>query len=195
MKKIITAAMAILIACTSCKKDLLIGNGTVATELRSATGFTQVNVSGKTGITINYGTTFKVEVKAYRNLIPALETKVNGEVLTIGYKSGTSVSNDNSEVFITMPLLTKFSTTGDSKININSGTADHLEARVTGASKIEGLGFTARNADITIEGTGTASFAVVDTLKAKITGSGIIYYRGNPSVSSIIVGNGKVERL
>jgi len=190
-----TAAMAILIAFASCKKDHLIGNGPVSTELRFVTGFTKVEVNGKTDVTINYGTTFKVEVKAYRNLISSLETKVNGDALTIGYNSGTSVSNDNSEVFITMPLLTRFSTIGNSKININSGTADHFEARVTGASKIEGLGFTSRNADITIEGTGTASFAVVDTLKAKITGSGIVYYRGDPSVSSIIVGNGKVEKL
>jgi hypothetical protein len=195
MKKLMTAAMAILIAFTSCKKDNLVGNGTVTTELRPVTGFSKVDVSGKTGVTINYGTSFKVEVKAYRNLLSSLETKVNGDVLTIGYKSGTSVSNDNSEVFITMPLLTKFSTTGDSKVNLNSGSANDFEAVITGASKIEGLGFTAKNATVTIEGTGTASFAVTDRLNAKITGSGILYYRGNPSVSSIVVGNGKVEKL
>jgi hypothetical protein len=195
MKKFITAATVILIAFTSCKKETVVGNGPIERELRSVAGFSKVNVSGKTGVTITYGTSFNVEVKAYRNLLPSLETKLNGDMLTIGYKSGTSIGNDNSEVFITMPLLTKFFTAGDSKISINSGTVNDFEAVITGASKIEGLGFTAKNAKVTIEGSGAASFFVTDKLDARITGSGIIYYKGNAVVTSIIAGSGKVEKL
>ncbi len=195
MKQLFTAAMLLILAFTSCKKDTIIGSGSKETELRSLSGFSKVEVDGRTDVSISYGTVFKVEVKAYRNLLSSLETKVNGDVLKIGFKNGTSVSNDNSEVIITMPLLTKFSTTGSSNVNINSGSADDFEAVITGASKIEGLGFTAKNANITIEGSGTASLSVAEKLKAKITGSGIVYYKGNAAVTSIIVGSGKVEKL
>lgn len=199
MKKLITAAMAIIIAFTSCeketiKKDTIVGNGPVETELRSVTGFTKVEVQGKTDITVVYGAGFKVEAKAYRNLLSVLETKVTGDVLKIGYKNGNSVSNDNSEVFITMPLLTKLSTTGNSHIKILSGSAGDFEARITGSGKIEGFGFTAKHATIIIEGSGSAAFTVTDRLHAKITGSGVVYYKGNPSVTSQIAGSGRVEK-
>jgi Putative auto-transporter adhesin, head GIN domain len=195
MKQLFTAAMLLITVLTSCKKDTIIGNGPTETELRTVSGFSKVDVSGKTNVTITYGAAFKIEVKAYRNLLSSLETKVNGDVLKIGFKNGTSVSNDNSEVFITMPLLTKFSTTGNSIVNINSGAADNFEAVITGASKLEGLGFTAKSANITIEGIGTASFTITDKLNAKITGSGIVYYKGNAAVTSTINGSGKVEKL
>lgn len=195
MRKIITAAMAIIIAFTSCKKDAIIGNGSKKTELRSISGFSKIEVAGSTDVTVSYGSSFKVEVSAYHNLIGILETKLNGDVLKIGYRSGTNVMNDNSEVFITLPLLEKFSATGNSDVNIKSGTADNFEAFVTGASRIDGIGFTARNAAITIEGSGTASFTVTDKLNAKITGSGIIYYKGNAAITSVITGDGKVEKL
>lgn len=192
MKKFITAAMAIIIALTSCEKENIIGSGPIETQQRTAFGFTKVDVNGTSSVNITYGTSFKVEVRGYSNLLSSLETKVNGDVLTVGYKNGTSITNDNSQVFITMPLLTKLSTTGDSRVNINSGTANNFEAIITGASTIEGPGFTAKNANVTIEGSGSAAFTVTDRLHAKITGSGVVYYKGNPTVTSQIIGSGTV---
>jgi hypothetical protein len=196
MKKLFMAAMAIiLIALTSCDKDTIVGNGSVMTEQRSVAGFSKIEVVGKTGVTINYGANFKVEVKAFRNLLPALETKLNGDVLRIGYKSGTKISNDNSEVMITMPLLTKFSATGSSEVSITSGTANNFEAVLTGSGKIRGLDFTVKNAKVSIEGSSTASFSITDKLHATIVGSGIVYYKGNAVVTTNITGSGKVEKL
>lgn len=195
MKKIITTCLAIIIAFTSCQKDTIIGSGPKETVLRPVSGFTKIEVAGTTAVTVSYGSSFKVEVSAYRNLINKLETTLDGDVLKVGYKSGTSVVNDNAEVFITLPLLTKFSATGKSHVFITSGNADNFEAKIVGAGKIEGLGFTAANANITIEGSGTAAFMVTDKLNAKITGSGIVYYKGNAAVTSVITGSGKVEKL
>lgn len=195
MKQLFAAAIAGVFMLASCKKETIIGNGSTATEVRSLSGFTKVDVAGKTGVIISQGPAFKVEVKAFTNLLPQLETKVVGDVLKIGYKSGTSVSNDNSVVTITMPLLNGFHTTGNSDVTIQNGAATDFEAVVTGASSIRAFNFTAQNGTVNIEGSGSVELSVTDKLKAKIVGSGNIYYRGNPTtVITDITGTGKVER-
>lgn len=193
MKKFLCAAIAALFLFTSCKKETIIGNGSTVIENRPLSGFSKVEVAGKTGVVITQGPTFKVEAKAYANLLPYLETKVVGDVLKIAYKSGTSVSNDNSVVAITIPLLSRFTTTGNSTVSILSGTASDFEAVVTGASIIQAFDFTAQNGTVNVEGSGSVELSVTDKLKAKIVGSGNIYYKGNPTtVTSDITGSGKV---
>jgi hypothetical protein len=195
MKKILAITAASLCMLVSCKKEIVIGNGNTVAEQRLLSGFTKVAVSGKTDVFVSQGAAFKIEVKAYSNLLPQLETKVVGNVLQIGYKDGTSVSNDNSEVTITMPVLSGFSTTGSSNIAINNGATTDFEATITGSSTISAFNFTTQNSTVNIEGTGTVELSVTDRLKAKITGSGNVFYKGSPfSISTDITGTGKVEK-
>lgn len=194
MTKLITTTMLLILVLCSCEKEIIVGRGPIQSEQRALANFTKVEVQGKTAVTIVYGTNFKVEVKAYQNLLPVLETKLLGDKLQIGYKPGVSVSNDKSEVIITMPFLTRLSTTGDSDINIISGAANDFEAYITGSSRLNAFGFTAKNARIEIEGAGFASISVMDILKVKIVGNGTVYYKGTPLVASVITGTGKVEK-
>ena len=193
MKQILKA-LILIIPFLSCEKEVIVGSGSISTEQRSVANFTKIEVQGRTAVTVQYGTNFKVEVKAYQNLLPVLETKLVGDALQIGYKSNVSVTNDKSEVIVTMPFLTRFSTTGDSEIKILSGAANDFEAFITGSSRLNAFGFTAKNVKINIEGNGFASISVVDRLKVNITGSGTVYYKGNPLVTSIITGTGRVEK-
>jgi Putative auto-transporter adhesin, head GIN domain len=193
MKQILKALLFI-IPFLSCEKEVIVGSGPIGTEQRSVANFTKIEVRGRTAVTVMYGTNFKVEVKAYQNLLPVLETKLMGDALQIGYKSDVSVTNDKSEVIVTMPFLTRFSTTGDSEIKILSGAANDFEGYITGSSTLNAFGYVAKNAKINIEGNGFASISVVDRLKVNITGSGTVYYRGTPIVTSIITGTGKVEK-
>lgn len=194
MTKLITTTMLLILVLCSCEKEIIVGSGMIQSEQRPLANFTKVEVQGKTGITVVYGTNFKVEVKAFQNLLPVLETKLLGNVLQIGYKPGVSISNDKSEVIITMPFLTRFSTTGDSDVKIISGAANDFEVYITGSSRLNAFGFTAKNARIEIEGAGFASISVIDRLKVKITGNGTVYYKGTPLVTSVITGTGKVEK-
>lgn len=193
MKQILKA-LILIIPFLSCEKEVIVGSGSISTEQRSLANFTKIEVQGRTAVTVQYGTNFKVEVKAYQNLLPVLETKLVGDALQIGYKSNVSVTNDKSEVIVTMPFLTRFSTMGDSEIKILSGAANDFEALITGSSRLNAFGFTAKNVKINIEGNGFASISVVDRLKVNITGSGTVYYKGNPLVTSIITGTGRVEK-
>jgi hypothetical protein len=193
MKQLL-AALILLCTFCSCEKETLTGSGPVKTEPRTLSGFSKIEVTGQTRITITQGSSFKVEVSAYNNLLQHLETKVVGDVLKIGYAPGHRITNDNSSVNITLPLLTRFATTGSSSVFIQSGAADNFEAYLTGASNIRAYNFSARNATVQIEGSGQVELSVNERLKAKITGSGSVYYKGSPWVTTDVIGSGKVEK-
>jgi Putative auto-transporter adhesin, head GIN domain len=193
MKKLLTAVVAICML-TSCTKENLTGSGSIQTENRNITGFTKIDVAGRTGVTITPGISFKVSVKGYSNLLPAFETKVIGNTLKLGYKTGTSINNDNTEVSITMPTLTGVISNGSSTIAIGSGITDEFTAIINGNSEINAFGMEAKKAVLEINGSGTMRLSVKDMLTAKINGSGVIYYKGNPSISSSITGSGRLQK-
>ena len=149
--------------------------------------------------------------------MPYLKTVVSNGTLSVRYEDTRSVRNDNSEVFITMPVLTGLSSrgsgdiyvagafndnsdfvaaiSGSANITIEKGSADHFTLQSSGSGNFKSFGFTAATADITITGSGDAEIGIAQQLKAKIRGSGNIYYKGDPGAVEIeISGSGKVMK-
>lgn len=214
MKRYFFILMA-LMALASCKKDRVSGSGEIATETRNVANFYNVSVSGSTNVIITRGDNFEVKVKAYENIIPYLETKVQDGTLLIAFKENSNISNDNSEVFITMPSLNsvatsgsgnisstgeflgsgnfKASTSGSGDISIGGGTAGNFQINISGSGDVKSFGFTAQQTVVNIEGSGNAEVTVLQNLNADIKGSGNVYYKGNPpTVNSKISGSGQV---
>jgi hypothetical protein len=199
----------------SCNKDRVKGSGPVTSEQRNVTGFTGITVNGATDIFISQGTSFDVKVKAYSNLLPYFETKVEDGILSLGYRRNTNVSNDNSQVYITMPSINLISLSGSSdiictgifpsttdmsaaisgsgSISIAGGAADNFTVKISGSGDVKAFGFDAKKADITISGSGNVEVNVAESLEVAISGSGNILYKGSPAViNSQISGSGKL---
>ncbi len=66
--------------------------------------------------------------------------------------------------------------------------------RVSGSGEIRAPGCDLLNCDANISGSGNVIVSVADALEAWISGSGCVYYIGNPGVISHISGSGKVIR-
>lgn len=215
MKSTLTLLAALLSLCLlSCEKETIRGNGPIQEEFRSLQNFTKVSTSGATDVTVEPGSTFEVKLSGYSNLLPHFETwVVNGE-LRLGYRNGVSVRNDNLKVHVVMPELAGLNISGSSTIDVNgafpqvpqfdcniSGSgkifienliATDFDADISGSGEILAFGLRCFNADIDISGSGITETFIQDHLRARISGSGTIYYRGNPTVSSTISGNGRV---
>lgn len=207
--------VAFAAAFASCKKDLVTGNGSIQTQERNVSVFTKVATQGSTVIHIVHGTDFEVKAKGYANLLPYLKTTVNNGVLSVRYEDTRNVRNDNTEVFITMPVLTGLSSSGSGDIHaagefgsianfdatisgsaditVEKGAAENFVLRSSGSGSFDGFGFTSQDADIAISGSGEAKITVDQKLKVKINGSGNVYYKGDPAtIDDDISGSGKV---
>ena len=76
-----------------------------------------------------------------------------------------------------------------------SGFAEQHRARISGSGKIDALDMRARNAAVSITGSGDCLLTALDRLYAKISGSGNALYKGHPQIRKTISGSGKVRQI
>lgn len=216
MKKyFVFGLLSVCLLAASCKKDSIKGSGSIITEPRAVVDFYNISVSGSTNVFITQGTNFDVKVKAYENIVPYLETKVQNGTLFIGFKANSNVSNDNSEVHITMPSLNSVSVSGSGNITstgsflgsgnfkatiagsgnivLEGGTANNYQINISGSGSLKSFGMVSKQAVVSLTGSGNAELTVLQDLNATINGSGNVYYKGSPAtVTSKITGSGQI---
>jgi len=84
--------------------------------------------------------------------------------------------------------------TGSGDLNLE-GQAERMDIRVSGSGDINAGKFRVGDADIRITGSGDVSLHVDNNLEASISGSGAVYYRGQPRVKSRSSGSGDVQSI
>ena len=77
-----------------------------------------------------------------------------------------------------------------------TGKVTDAEVKTTGSGNFEGKELTSENAQIYISGSGDSSIFAKNSLKARIQGSGSIFYAGNPTTNDVkVMGSGKVKSI
>jgi hypothetical protein len=76
-----------------------------------------------------------------------------------------------------------------------TGEVDRQQARLTGPGAYEGGDLASRQATVELSHTGSATVRAGERLQATISGSGSVYYYGDPTVQSLVTGSGRVVRL
>jgi hypothetical protein len=75
------------------------------------------------------------------------------------------------------------------------GRAESVETRINGAGKMAAKEFLIMNHDIRINGAGSVTTSVSDTLRATLNGTGEVKYSGNPFIIPDINGIGRIHRM
>ncbi|MEP5613439.1 MAG: head GIN domain-containing protein [Cyclobacteriaceae bacterium] len=121
-----------------------------------------------------------------------------------------SISSENQ--LSTDDLRLSVSGSGDMELDLNSsevdirisgsgsirldGTADKTEASISGSGKVKAEDMKSRIFEASISGSGNCYVYATEEVRAKISGSGSVYYNGNPErVNSNASGSGKVKRM
>ncbi|WP_044207522.1 head GIN domain-containing protein [Flammeovirga sp. OC4] len=87
------------------------------------------------------------------------------------------------------------SVSGSGNVELN-GTTITFTAKTSGSGSISDFRLTASEVDAETSGSGSVSFTCTDKLYAKVSGSGNIQYKGNPTdVETVISGSGKIEKV
>ena len=213
-KKYFIVLAAVLLIMTSCKKEMIRGSGETKTEKRSLDGFDRILLEIPSEVTIAKGNEFDLEIKAYSNLLPYIETYVENSALHIRYKNSAYVRNDNAKVYITLPQLRAIESYGSGSIacdgafnsaqldavirgsgdiTLDNAEIEKLEVDISGSGSFKGFNSISHEVKILINGSGDAKVAVLNKMSTTINGSGSIYYKGDPAaVENNIRGSGKV---
>lgn len=81
---------------------------------------------------------------------------------------------------------------GSGNMSVGGGQVRYESLQISGSGSIDMLNILTRQCDTRTSGSGTTKVNVSDELNVNISGSGDVYYLGNPVIHSDISGSGKV---
>jgi hypothetical protein len=189
------------------------GSGNVIHESRDISGFNAVDVSSVFQVEITAQKDFALEIEADDNLMPLINTDVDGDVLRIGTDSKVSPSSpirvhiyapdiDNLEVSGAANVVLNdidnealaVDSSGASKVKIAGETAK-LTVDVSGATRVDAEELNAGEAAVDASGASHVNVNVSGSLRTDASGASKIVYLGDPSsIERNTSGAGSVSR-
>ena len=176
--KLYLAALTIAAIFSSCYNPFnktVNGNGNIKTDERNVSGFTKIKCSGSYNVELTQGTATAVKIETDENILPYIETNVNGDELVIRTQDDVNIRpSDKVKVYITANKLEAFKLSGSGDVTTTN--------KFTGGDHL----------DLDISGSGNIHFDVnTPTINSSISGNGDIYLSGETKDSKIdIAGSG-----
>jgi hypothetical protein len=216
MKQItIILAVFILAGFSSCRK--VSGEGPIITETRNETGFSGVAISIPADVVYKQSATYKVEIKAQRNIIDLIESPVvNGElrlrfkhnvnlrsydkvIVTISSPDIYSLSLSGSgRLDVSDPIITprmRLALSGSANVNIDSlKSAGRIETVVSGSGNVSIRSGSSLQTDILVSGSGKINMegVVANNADVSISGSGDVRSNAQQNLKVRISGSGSL---
>lgn len=219
MKKfavLLGAALLTFALTATAQRQKISGNGTMKKESRTVSGsFASISVGGQFNVQIRQGSTTSIEIEGDENLLPYIETVLDGNDLEIRYRRHTDVKPSKPiNVWITNPEFAELA--GSGKVVFKSagklkgeklevalsgiGEADldldyaKLEVALSGNGKVK-LAGKADKTEVAISGSADVDAPAMMTQEAEvaISGSGKAYMNVSKKLEIAISGSGNVR--
>jgi len=163
------------------------GSGVIEAETRPVNGITDIELNYPAMVTILQGESESVTIEADNNLLPQLDTQVNGGILTIENNEEEWVQrvNPSREVKVTITVSdlrsVVLSTAGT--LRIENLKVEKLRLQLDGAGNVMLVDLDAQSLEIVLNGVGNITASGKSAhVAAEINGLGSVY--GNDLVSS-----------
>jgi hypothetical protein len=153
----------------------LSGNGQVKTEERRVAGFRAIEISGVGSLTLTRASLFRVTVTLDENLLPLYESRVEGGVLHLGFKTSPVSGLTKLTVAVSLPDLDALRVSGTCEASLaNAFKGKSLRLEMSGAGAIAG-GLEYQSVSVGLSGSGHLRLSgKADSLEAKASGAGEI---------------------
>jgi hypothetical protein len=116
--------------------------------------------------------------------------KITGSFECDDFSAGISGSGEINAHVTCKSLSSRISGSGDLKL---TGSTDDLDINISGSGDVLGREFQTKDADVRISGSGNMHIWVLENLRASISGSGRVRYRGNPKIDFRGSGSGRIQ--
>jgi Putative auto-transporter adhesin, head GIN domain len=187
-------------------------DGPRTSQTRDVAGFTRIENDGSVDVRLRVGERQRVRVYAGENVIDDVGTEVRDGTLHVTFDHDGFGGRD-VEVEATVPRLTAVGAGGSGDIDaagidagtfelINDGsatvelrgTAERLLVDLDGSGDAELGSLAAREARVSVSGSGDVEVSADRRLEIDVEGSGDVSYSGDPELSQSVDGSGEVSR-
>ncbi len=189
-----------LISIKSFAWEKVVGSGNLKTETRTVSAFKGLQVSGSASVVMKYGSSNEITVEADDNLLPYIETTIEGNTLRVGTRKNTELRTKNKmTVTLMMTAVELLSVSGSGNINGSGNFSNDAETKVSlsGSGNINVSAADFASLDISISGSGNIVLKANKTNKmnASISGSGNIDCQEimSQEVKASIAGSGSIK--
>lgn len=205
---LLPAALAALVLAGCAIED----DGPRRTENRDVAAFTRVDNEGSVDLRLHVGEPRRVQVRAGEKVIDDVSTEVRDGTLYVTFDHEGWGGND-VVVEASVPSLTGAELTGSGDLeadNIDAdafalssegsadilltGTADRLDVDIEGSGDADLADLAAREARVSVQGSGGADVDAADRLDVVVEGSGDVRYHGDPELTQRVDGSGDLSR-
>ncbi len=179
--------------------DCVKGHGQTMVQNRYIKGFKAISAEGISNVVIKKDSVFSVKVYDYKDMIPHLQTVLDGDVLRISYDYNC-VNDTVSRVEITLPELREIRILGSGDVNVSGDFSENQNfvANISGSGDLWLNGDFGKNLNIKILGSGDANLNLkneVNQIKISSSGSGDIQITGTYARNLIVsdLGSGDID--
>ncbi len=189
------------------------GTGTVVTETRDVSGFTQIKLLGFGTLNVSQTGTESLTISADDDVLPHLTAEVVNGALELGMRPWLSLKALRHVVYtVTVKSLEGIALSGAGSVHASdiqapsfsvtisgagdvsvSGAAQSQTVRISGAGNYNASAFQTESTEVTVSGAGNARINASQRLNATLSGVGGVTYSGSPQVSQRISGVGSVK--
>lgn len=146
--------------------------------------FDQIAVGGSLDVTYTQQAGKpKVEIYTSDNIVDLLDIYVKDGKLNLGFKKNVKVAYNKLEIRVTSEDLNAVSVAGSGDFDFTNGLkTDQLKMNVAGSGDLYADGFKVQHVTASVAGSGDIKCHAVEYLKARVSGSGSIGYKGDPEL-------------
>jgi Putative auto-transporter adhesin, head GIN domain len=168
----------------------VLGNGKVATDTRQIGAFKRVSINSAVKATIGPGTR-SLTLRADENLLPLLETVIEGDTLVVRVKYGEAIANSTAlEATITNDVLEGVAASGAATVTAPVTATTTFPITASGASEVVLTNLSTTS--LTIDASGASTVTVTGSATSgAVTASGAsaLHLRVDAQVSGALTGN------
>jgi hypothetical protein len=191
------------------------GSGVMTTEVRRVEPFTSIVLTDveQSLLLIEQTGEESLTVTAEENLIAMFTSEVRDGVLYLTFKKGNSFHGKRPTYKVTVKELRHIHIRGGAAIEAKklesekltilvegaaggnlSGRVDDLTIEIRGAGVLSAGDLKAKRAKVSVQGAGQVTVNASDELDAEVSGTGFIWYIGEPKLKSNVNGLGLIKR-
>jgi hypothetical protein len=187
-------------------------DGPRTSQMRDVPAFTRIDTRASANLDVHVGEPQRIQVRAGRHVIRDVRTEVHNGALEVTFDHGGFWPSD-VVVDVSVPRLTEIDSSGSGDVDADGiggdafavrsdGSADvslhgsvhrlTLDMDGSGAADLSGLA--ARDAHVSVGGSGDADVRADRRLDVSVDGSGDVRYHGHPALTRRVDGAGAVTR-
>jgi len=165
---ILALILCMVIAASGCVMNGW-GSGNVISQTKDVKGVNQVSLNGIGTIVLEQGDQESLTIEAEDNILPHIQSKVDGDKLSISYDTNTPSPTKDVKFYLTVKDMNSIS--------------------ISGAGKIQSNGFNTQTMTISMDGAGAGNMAGLnlEKLTVNLAGAGKMVLTGKVTEQTVVI--------